>query len=250
MEKSVLIGTPTFEGKEYCLDFWAQRIKQIKKTSKSDILIVDNSKGKRYFNLIKNKYGFEIIKTKNYKNEPLKSLAKARESLYEYAKENNYDFLFSIEQDIFPPKDIIKKLLAIRKKINMESVIGAPYRLRRITQEMPPYIEKEFLTSISDKRIYSRYMKRKVQSVLTEKSLGRKKKRFQVHACGFGCTLIDVSVLKKIDVQYSDKDQKPDDAFFFIDCEKLKIPVYTDPTLLDEIIHIPGSSLAQISWGR
>ena len=70
----------------------------------------------------------------------------------------------------------------------------------------------------------------------------------RAYACGMGCTLADVSILKKIKVKYSKKRERPDDAFLFLDCQKKGIPVYVDPTLLGKIVHIPGSSSRLSSW--
>lgn len=250
----ILLGTPTYDGKEYCLDYWIKIIKEIQKTTPCDVLLVDNSKGNNYFNLIK-RHKLNVIKSPNYKN-PLKSLGEARKKLYEYAIKENYDFLFSLEQDIFPPKDIISNLLKIRGKINNESVIGVPYKIGNITWEKSPYLGKDELTNIATGRIYVKYLKRTIQKNLTKKQIKKKKKIMKVYACGFGCTLIDVSILKKIKVRYTEENPKfkgefkyrPDDGLFFVDLHNLRINTYADPNLIGKIIHIYGDCKKQTSW--
>ena len=100
----ILLGTPTYDGKEYCLDYWVKIIKQIQKTTPCDLLLIDNSQTDYYSDIIKHKYKINVIKSKNYKNQPLKSLAEARKKFYKYAIKNKYNFIFSLEQDIFPQK--------------------------------------------------------------------------------------------------------------------------------------------------
>lgn len=247
--KKVLLGTPTFDGKEYCLDFWIKRVKQIQKETPCDILLIDNSKTDYYYNLIKNKYKLNVIKSKHYKKQPLKSLGEARKKLYEYAIHKNYDYIFSLEQDIFPPIDILKRLIETRLKIkDKEAIVGTPYIIHIITEEKIPYITKDSLTNVAIERIYSKKMKRKIQNNLTKKEVKRRKKLLEVYACGFGCTLIDVSILKKIKVKYTEKRRRPDDAFFYLDLFNQKINSYVNPTLMDKIIHIPGNSKNIRNW--
>jgi len=244
----ILLGTPTHEGKEYCLDYWVKVVKKIKKEFNCDIILIDNSKTDRYSREIK-KRGIKVIKSPKY-NLPLKSLGEARKKLYEYAIKNNYDFLFSLEQDIFPPIDIIKHLLKIRGKVNEESIIGVPYIIYKITYEERPYLTKDRLTNIAKGRMYNKKLRRKIQENLTEKELEKKEKLMKVFACGLGCTFLDVSILKKIKVRYSATNFKPDDAFLFTDCKKQKIPVYIDPKLLGKIIHIEGNSMNVLNWNK
>jgi len=159
----ILLGTPTYEGKEYCLDYWIKIVKEIQKTTPCDILLVDNSSTNYYAKIIKNKYGINVIKSKSYKNQPLKSLAEARKKFYKYAIKNKYDFIFSLEQDIFPPKDILIHLLKIREKIrDKEAIIGVPYIIKTITHEKRPFIDKGNLTNAAKERMYSKEMKRMI----------------------------------------------------------------------------------------
>ncbi len=247
----ILLGTPTFEGKEYCLDLWIKTIKEIKKTTSCDILLVDNSKGNYYKNLLEKKYKIKTLKSKQYKEKPLKTLKESREKLFDYAIKNNYDYLFSIEQDIFPPKEILKYLLKIRKQIkDNEAIIATPYIIARISYETIPYLTKDQLSNIAIERIYSKKMKRKIQKNLTMKEIKRKKKIFKIYAGGFGCTLIDTSILKKIKLKYTEKATRPDDAFFYLDCFKQKINSYVDPKLAEKIIHIPGNAKNIKHWAN
>lgn len=249
-EPRILLSCPTYDGKEYCLDYWIRVIKEIQKFSKCDILIIDNSKTDYYFNLIK-KYKVNIIRAKHYDKQPLRTLAESRKTQYEYAIKNKYDYLFSLEQDVFPPVDIIKYLLTIRNSLkDKEAVIGSPYVIANLTTEKRPFMQKDYLTNTAIDRIYSKKMKRMIQNNLTRKEMKKRAKVFKVYACGLGCTLIDVSILKKIEIKYTEKQFRPDDAFFFLDLASLHISTYVDPNLMDKVIHIHGSSKTIASWGE
>ena len=177
-KEKILLGTPTYEGKAYCLEYWLQTVKQIQKYSKCDVLIVDNSKSSAYANKIK-KFGFNVIRSKHYDRRPLQSLTESQEKLFDYAIRNNYDYLFSLEQDVFASKDIIEKLLKLRKKISAtEAVVGAPYFLNTITESKSPYIWLDQVTSVALKREYNSRMRRKIQINMTQKELRRRKKYF------------------------------------------------------------------------
>ena len=52
----ILLAAPTFEGKEYCLDFFVKRIREIQKITPCDVLFIDNSKTSRYADLVEKKY--------------------------------------------------------------------------------------------------------------------------------------------------------------------------------------------------
>jgi len=250
MRPKVLLGCPTFEGKEYCLDFWVKGVREIQKTFQCDILLIDNSKSSRYSNLIKNKYKIKVLRSKYYKEKPLQSMTEARKKLFAYTTKNKYDYLFSLEQDLFPPKDIIKTLIKIRKKIKKpEAVVGASYLLDRISEEKPPYLEKDHLTNIGIDRKYNKKARRKIQRNLTLKELKRKKKMFQVFNVAFGCSLIDASILKKIKLN-SLGNKRPDDVYFSLECHKKKIPIYTDSSLTEKVIHIPGNSIDILKWAN
>lgn len=249
----ILLGCPTYDGKNYCLDYWAETVKELQKVTPCDVLLIDNSKGEDYAKKIR-RYGFKVIRSKHYKNT-IKSIGEAKKKLNNYLIKNNYDFHFSLEQDIFPDKDMLKKLLNDFKKIKCpESVVASPYYLTPINNpKEPPFITLGFVSVLAKDLFYSKRYKRKVQNVMLSNNLEKKKGLIKVFAIGFGCCLIPVSILKNIKVKYSESGFKPDDTFFYQDCERLGIPVYADVDLIKKLRHIPGSNSLEsnglFSWG-
>ena len=238
----ILLACPTYDGKNYCLDYWAEKVKELQKVTPCDVLLVDNSKDENYSKKIK-KYGFKVIRSKHYK-KTIKSIGEAKKKLNEYLIKNNYDFHFSLEQDLFPEKDMLKKLIADFKKIKEdEAIIGAPYYYGSINDpEKHPFRTLGHISCIAKGLIYSKRYKRKIQNTMLSKELKKKKGLIKAFAIGFGCCLIPISVIKKVKVKYSENNFKPDDAFFYQDLERLNIPVYADVDLIKKIKHIPGSN--------
>ena len=238
----ILLACPTYDGKNYCLDYWAEKVKELQKVTPVDVLLVDNSKDENYSKKIE-KYGFKIIRSKHYK-KTIKSIGEAKKKLNEYLIKNNYDFHFSLEQDLFPDKDMLKRLLNDFKKIKEdEAVIGAPYYLTRISEsDKHPFRTLGYVSVAAEGLVYSKRYRRKIQKTLTSKDLEKKKGLIKVFALGFGCCLIPISITKKIKVKYSENNLKPDDTFFYQDLERLNIPVYADVDLIKKIKHIPGSN--------
>lgn len=243
----ILLGTPTHDGKAYCLEHWARTIKAIRRFTRCDVHIVDNSASPAYARMIR-ECGLEVVRSP-FHAEPLRALGEARGRLYDHAIAGGYDYLFSLEQDLFPPPDIIEHLLALRGTISApETVVAAPYIMRYVTRQRPPYHSLDRLTSAASGLMYSRRVKRKVQRLMTLTELRGKPAPFRVFAAGLGCALIDVPLLRRIGIKYSQERFQPDDAFFYLDLQAMDIPVYIDPGLAEKVIHITGNVRTIDAW--
>jgi hypothetical protein len=118
--KKILLACPVSNYKDYILDKWIDYIQKL--TYEVDYLFVDNSKKKGYID-DKTK---RLNRVKTIYVEPkainiVHTIAQCQEVIREYALANNYDYLFSLECDIFPKDlNIIQKLLSY----NLEIVSG------------------------------------------------------------------------------------------------------------------------------
>lgn len=110
----VLVACPTYEGCGYCLDKFAERIKELTYPN-YNILIVDNSEGDEYYNKIKEK-GIQVIKGPRF-NEPVRTITNSRNLIIDFAIRNGYDYLLNMDQDVIPPKNIIEELMGRDKDI-------------------------------------------------------------------------------------------------------------------------------------
>ena len=114
MLPKVLVGCPTYDGMNYCLERYVNSVKKLNYPN-YDILLVDNSASKNYAKKIK-KMGIKVVHVDRTSN-PKEIVADSRNVLRQKALEGNYDFLLSLEQDVIPPKSIIQRRLKHNKKI-------------------------------------------------------------------------------------------------------------------------------------
>lgn len=209
--KKVLVGCPTSFHKEYCLEQYANAVKNL--TYKNyDVLLIDNSPDDIYLNKIRN-YGINALKGPYHEGARDRIVA-SRNLLRKYAIDNNYDFLLSLEQDVIPPLDIIECLLSHNKK-----AISGIYFARNIVNnnvELIPLAYKEVPT------------KEDLPSMrpLNEQELLHGPKLIKIISCGLGCVLIHRDVLKEISFRY--ELNTFDDRWFCIDLFNKKIELYCD----------------------
>ena len=227
-EPKILIGTPTYSGKFYCIKEWVENIKSVSYDN-FDLVLVDNSATDDYKSKIES-YGVKCIKSKFFEN-PALSLYEARKKFFEYALDNNYDFIFSVEQDVFPPPDTLKRLLNHKK-----SVIGAPYLLNPLTNESRRKVDWIVSCADLDKEIILTDGNQAMYWLLYSeiKNTGLR----QVRSCAFGCTLIDCRVLKQIKPRLIGGLKRFDDYYFFEDCFSSQIKVFADTDIL--VPHFPS----------
>lgn len=100
----ILIGCPTAAYKSYCLKEYIKGIKNL--TYKNfDVLIVDNSKSNDYYDEIKKE--LPCVKD-NWFESARDRIVHSRNLLRKKVLDENYDYFLSLEQDIIPPKILLK----------------------------------------------------------------------------------------------------------------------------------------------
>jgi len=206
----VLLACPTYEGKGYILERFVERIKSLT-YSNLDILFVDNSKGKKYFNKIK-KLGIPVEKGEWNEQSKIR-LTNSQNQLRDRFLEGDYDYFFSLEQDLIPPKDIIEQLIAHDK-----DVVGGWYY---ITDVPRPCLSREW--KLVDMQFSH------TTPVLEDMA---KEKLMKCFLASWGCCLIKRKVLEKIKMKVYQTFSQHSDTWFYFDCEKNNFDVYVDTDLL------------------
>lgn len=127
----ILIGTLFSEVKDYVIRDWFKNVCKITYPN-FDICLVDNSKDKKYHKKIfkyfskhkkKSNIGkLTILHTPRTHKKSEVFMAFSANELRKYFLKSNYDWLLNLECDIFPPNDIIERLLSYNFQ-----VIGATY---------------------------------------------------------------------------------------------------------------------------
>ena len=223
--KKVLIASPTADIKDYCFDLWMENVSKFTYEN-SELFLCDNSNTRDYFFDIKKRYEhlgdfFNVsrITPSQYEkfNLTYKSiLAKSHEKCRLYAIENNFDYLLHLETDVFPPADVIERLLDAKQK-----VVGAMYHVEIGSSS------KLMVQKIEDfgNEIRETYF-------LDENDInfvdGEVKKVF---SCGLGCVLIHNSVLKEVSFRYEEGSPVHPDSFYYGDLDAKQIPVYVDTSI-------------------
>lgn len=223
--KKILIASPTADVKDYCFDKWMQNVLSFTYPN-TELFLCDNSVKRDYFVDIKKRYEhlgdfFNVARITPSQFEHLnltyKSiLAKSHEKCRLYALDNDFDYLLHLETDIFPPADVIERLLDSKKKI-----IGAMYHIEvgerstLMIQQMEDFGDELRETYNLD------------ESDITFVD-GEVKKVF---SCGLGCILIHRSVLNQVGFRYEEGSPVHPDSFYFADLDAKKIPVYVDTSI-------------------
>lgn len=220
----VLIGTPIFEGKEYCRERFVRNIRRLNYPN-YDWLLVDNSRKPFYSNKLKKLHGRNHVVRVPRGNNSRDALANSMNYLRRKVLEEDYDWLLSVESDLFPPEDTIIRLLSHGKQ-----VVGSLYHIGTATAKALCVFETVNKEGLWGTRIIP---------------LNRQEEYFnkglkQVHGMGVGCTLISRGILERFAFWYSSaddermkgtKDRKHPDVYFYLDLHNAGIPVFCDTDL-------------------
>jgi hypothetical protein len=220
--KKVLISSPTADVKDYCFDSWIKNVSNFTYEN-SEIFICDNSITRDYFIELKKRYShlgerFNVARvTPSQFNLSYKHiLAKSHDKCRVYALENDFDYLLHLETDVFPPIDVIERLLDAKQK-----VIGALY-----------HIELGGRSTLMIQQIEDFGDELRETYNLDETDIsfvdGEVKKVF---SCGLGCVLIHRSVLEEVNFRYEEGSPVHPDSFYFADLDAKRIPVYVDTSI-------------------
>jgi hypothetical protein len=214
--KKVLIATPTSEHKDYCFKDWAYMVKHL--TYPSNILIVDNSINPLYHKKIKNE-GFNVVYAPALEGELLKeTMCRCNNICRDYVLAEKFDYMFSLESDVFIPDNTIEYLLSLKRK-----VCGLPYFIGHVFESKVLAFEIEDFGGDVITQTYS------ADRAFLELFDGSIKNVYQP---GIGCLLIDRSVLDKVKFRIGDETNAHADVFFHIDLKKLNINVYVSTALM------------------
>lgn len=230
MNPKILVGSPVNEMYDYCIEEYVKALKSL--TYKNyDILLVDNSKDNKFFNKLKS-LKVPVIKDKWFE-EPRDRQVSGRNILREKAINENYDYFLNLDQDVIPPKDIIERFLASKRRV----LTGIYFNYKQFTPR-----EKGNRKGIRHGKLFPTVW----ANIDNEGGLRQIEEYelstpriIQIGLCGSGCLFIHNSVLKKITFHYSKENDDPkinkfifDDSYFCEDLRKLKIPIYADTSII------------------
>lgn len=213
----VLLGCPTSDYKEYCLEEFAEGLKRLTYPN-FDILLIDNSEDDRYYNKIKS-LGIPVLRSE-FTEKARDRIVRDRNILRKKVLDEDYDYFFSLEQDVIPPFDVIERMIKRQKKI-VSGIYCKEY-----------YVTKEPKVVVIQPLIYKKVSEdpnallSKVQQFKWEEVKGDD--LIEIGACGVGCLLIHRDILKDIEFRYDPERDAFDDMWFCIDADLKGFKIYAD----------------------
>ncbi len=215
----ILLGCPTSDYHEYCLKQYLEAIKGLTYNN-FDVLLVDNSKTNKYYNKLK-ELKIPVIKVP-YTENARERIIKSRNVIRQKVLDENYDYFFSLEQDVIPPKDVIESLLKHNRKI-----VSGVYFVEKFLYDgkirVQTYLPLLYSWVALDKN--GDVEPDRMRYLMPEEV--ERPKLIKVKACGMGCLLIHRSVLEKIEFRYEGKTGF-DDVHFAIDAYKNNFEIWAD----------------------
>ncbi|MBR9705633.1 hypothetical protein GOV14_01230 [Candidatus Pacearchaeota archaeon] len=228
----ILIGCPTCDRYNYCINEWLERVEKVIKHSKDhevDYLLVDNSKEDTFFNKLKEK-NVNIIKAPHLQNVKDR-IAHSRNILRDKVLSDGYDYLFSLDQDVMPEEDILEKLLKTDKKIisayySKPTLVGLK---NNTTGEVKNAILEITLVWLLDED--SLKIKHAVPQEVRNKGV------MKVGGFGIGCVLIHKQVLEKIKFKFLENEKAFDDLLFCKDAKDQGYELFLYSDILVKHLH-------------
>jgi len=218
----ILLFTPIYKDKDYCLTEFIDNCKGFTYPNYEHIVIYNSNDGLRYFRKLKR--NLEPLGIKVYHvergNTSREALARAQNKAREICLEGNYDYMMSLESDIFPGFNIMEALVWDNKDIVTGLyLIGDKEKGTRWPCITIPWKNPNtgtMGTQLVPREEWDNYVNK-----------GLKK----VSAGGMGCCLIDREVLAQVGFTYIPGHRAPSDVFFFLDAQKLGYDVWIDTNL-------------------
>ncbi len=217
----VLIFTPTYEGKDYCLPEFLASVKAVQANyPNSRFIIIDNSVTPDYYMKLVG-MGLDAHRVRRGNNSR-ESLARAQNYARKIALEDGYDYLFSLESDIFMPADGLKRLVMTGQDIVTGLYyIGEKEKIRVPCITLPKYNEqlRAWGTRLLTMKEWPEYLRKGLK---------------EVQAGGMGCCLMHRRVLEKITFTYDPRFSGHSDIYFFNTARTLKYQAYVHTDIVCE----------------
>jgi len=213
----VLVGTPHADVKNYCFDEFLQSLKTFTYDN-YDAVVVDNSKSRKNTKKIR-KAGVGAMHVKPKLKVNRQYIAESHEMIKHVALDGGYDFLLHLESDIFPPSDIIERLL-----IHQKPVVSAMYPI--------DFGDDSHLMLQTIEKRGGENVKHTINTAAMHDFNIIDGELHQVYACGLGCTLIHRDILSKFSFRWQKEVNAHPDTFFANDLHQLGIKQYLDTSIL------------------
>ena len=218
----ILVGCPTYKGYAYCIQEYLSRVRSLTFPS-FDLALVDNSEDDSYAAFLRSQ-GIMVLRGPHLSSIP-ERITISRNILREYALAHGYDYLFSLEQDVIPPPDVLERLLAHNQKI----VTGVYFKLYPLTLTQTGKKDGKVVKRIKALApvLFAFSTSPGKMEIFTAKTLDPPR-LLKVRASGLGCMLIHRSVLEQISFRFDPSVDTYDDVLFCNDLLDKGFSLYAD----------------------
>jgi len=229
----VLIATSIANVKAYCIEPWLEMLDEFTYPN-FDVYLVDNTADNgEYARALRRKFvgkfHFNLEIDWFYEDKPINDvMATCMEIVRKKVLDEEYDYLFSLEQDVFPPTNgIIEKLMVHDKQI-----INGMYRIGFGEKRFPLLHVVERITMIDG--VEDTRVRQLGWNELHEYIDGTLR---PIHGCGIGCSLIKKEVLDVFKFRVDNSREKGNfgihaDSFWYMDLWNKGITVWVDTSVM------------------
>lgn len=230
--KKVLVACPTAAAKNYCFEEWIDNVLNFTYPN-FDVRLFDNTddngKNANYLNefvnstydnhnakfLAQNSLVIHNVKS----NSVIAKMCISHNDCRDYALKKEYDYLLHLESDIFPPKDVIERLIFRQKNI-----VGGLYYTDEGIYRMPMVLERLELSPSNITSFHSGYYGGEIRLFDGE--------IHQVAQLGLGCVLISRKAMERVPFRYEVNRKNHPDTYFSEDCDMQNIPIHLDTSIV------------------
>lgn len=205
----VLIGIPTNDGKDYCLDEFIESIKNIDYPNK-EIIVMDSSDDPMHAEIIRKK-GFNVVHVTA--TDYVDKILKSRNAIRTYFLSKDFDYLLFISSDTFVPEDALKNLVKHAQDI-ISGVVFTIWAFEGQAKIRPSLFE---------------YVDEGTMKVMATKS--KIPGLYELAACGAECMLIKRPVLVKLNFIIPNSRQTSEEYWFCNRAKKEGFKVYADTSV-------------------
>lgn len=218
----ILLCAPINIIKEYCIYDWLNAIKKLTYPD-IEIFLVDNSNNTAFSDKIR-ELGFNCQYEPPGNREAREFMASSLERCRIKFLSGDYDYFFSLECDIFPPNDIIEKLLA-----HDLDVVGVTY-----------WTEHKYHTrlQLQGNYLYKTDFKNRTKEYRTRNLTFEEGQLFMdgtvkpIYGAGLGCVLISRDIMEQIVFRIDPDQVGYADSNFHKDIWKMGVNFYIDTSII------------------
>ena len=232
----VLVAAPVYEGMAYCLNEFIESLGSLDYPD-FKILLIDNSRTKKFFRQIKQLLGVKVIHDDTEEEKNILRVVSSRNKILDYAKEKNYDYLLMMDSDVMVPPNLLKDLIEDDKDV-VSGIYFNPFQVDGFVRMMPVCwkgIDSETWEEVKRKNLNQGIIQKKedVRRYLTEGEIKSGEVQ-EVSVPSAGCLLLSKKAIRS-GAKYgllTESVHTTDDIYFFKELKEKGFKLYCDPKLI------------------